>query len=112
MAALNKFQHNFLPKFSLVPSVHERNQITQIRVRICIPKTYLQEPVISQLISVYGLVVNITQALLGENTGGEGHFVLTLKGTIQQISSGLSYLEALNIKIEGKANVEGDSWHY
>ncbi|MBD2501224.1 NIL domain-containing protein [Anabaena azotica] len=112
MTALNKFNHNFPPKFSLVPSVHEKNQITQIRVRIHIPKNYLKEPVISQLISMYGLVVNITQALLGENTGGEGYFDLTLQGTIKQISSGLAYLEALDIKIEGKANVEGDSWHY
>ena len=112
MTALNNFQHKFPPRLSLVPSVHEKNQVTQIRVRIYIPKTYLKEPVISQLISMYGLVVNITQALLGENTDGEGHFDLTLQGTIKQISSGLAYLEALNIKIEGKANVEGDSWHY
>lgn len=112
MAALNKFNHNLPRKFSLVPSIYEKKQITQIRVRIYIPKTYLKEPVISQLISIYGLVVNITQALLGENTGGEGYFDLTLQGTIKQISSGLAYLEALDIKIEGKANVEGDSWHY
>jgi L-aspartate semialdehyde sulfurtransferase ferredoxin len=112
MTALNKFNHNFPPKFSLVPSIHEKTQITQIRVRIYIPKNYLKESVISHLISMYGLVVNITQALLGESTGGEGYFNLTLQGTIKQISSGLAYLEALDIKIEGKANVEGDSWHY
>jgi L-aspartate semialdehyde sulfurtransferase ferredoxin len=112
MAAINKFTPNFSPRLSLIPSVHEKNQITQIRVRIYIPKTYIKEPIISQLISMYGLVVNITQALLGENTGGEGNFDLTLQGTIKQISSGLAYLEALNIKIEGKGNVEGDSWHY
>ncbi|BCL38906.1 NIL domain-containing protein [Nostoc sp. MS1] len=112
MAVLNQFSHKFPPRLSVVPSIHEKKQITQTRVRIYIPKTYLKEPVISQLISMYGLVVNITQALLGDNTGGEGNFDLTLQGTIKQISSGLAYLEALNIKIEGKANVEGDSWHY
>ncbi|ABA20090.1 hypothetical protein Ava_0464 [Trichormus variabilis ATCC 29413] len=112
MAALNQFQFNFPTKLSLVPSIHEKKQVTQIRVRIYIPKNYLQEPVISQLISMYGLVVNITKALLGVNTGGAGYFDLTLRGTIKQISSGLAYLEALDIKIEGRANVEGDSWYY
>lgn len=111
MSSLNKFQPKHPARLSLVPSAYEKSQITQIRLHLHIPKSYIQEPVISQLISVHGLIVNITKAMLGSNTNGEGYFDLVLKGTITQISSGLAYLESLNIKIEGKPNTDGDGWY-
>jgi L-aspartate semialdehyde sulfurtransferase ferredoxin len=95
----------------MVVSVYENICVTQIRVRLLIPQYYRQEPVISQLISAYSLVVNITAAMLRENTSKEGCFDLELKGTPPQISSGLTYLESLNLKIVGKANTFGDGWH-
>jgi L-aspartate semialdehyde sulfurtransferase ferredoxin len=95
----------------MVLSIDENICVTQIRVRLLIPQYYYQEPVISQLISAHSLVVNITAAMLGENTGKEGCFDLELKGTLPQISSGLTYLESLNLKIVGKANAFGDGWH-
>jgi hypothetical protein len=40
------------------------HRLTQRSIRLCIPKHYYQEPVISQLVSHYRLTVNITAALL------------------------------------------------
>ncbi|MEH1844416.1 MAG: NIL domain-containing protein [Nostoc sp.] len=75
-----------------------------------VPKCYLQTPVISQLISAYGLVVNITKAMLQPNTDAEGCFDIELRATLPQICSGLAYLESLNLRIVGKSNADGDSW--
>ncbi|MBG1259414.1 NIL domain-containing protein [Nostoc commune] len=110
MAALNKHQTNSQTRLSLVSSVDKKSQITQIRLRIYIPKCYLQVPVISQLISAYGLVVNITKAMLQPNTDKEGYFDIELRGTEPQISRGLDYLESLNLRIVGKPNADGDGW--
>lgn len=110
MAALNNRQTNSQTRFSLISSVHAKSQVTKIRLRIHIPKCYLQAPVISQLISAYGLVVNITQALLQPNIDKEGCFDIELRGTVSQISSGLAYLESLNLRIVGKPNADGDGW--
>ncbi|MEH2273060.1 MAG: NIL domain-containing protein [Nostoc sp.] len=110
MAALNNRQTNSQTRLSLVSSVYEKSQVTQIRLRIHIPKSYLQVPVISQLISAYGLVVNITKAMLQPNTNGQGCFDIELRGTVPQICSGLAYLESLNLRIVGKPNAGGDSW--
>ncbi|MDZ8091813.1 MAG: NIL domain-containing protein [Nostoc sp. DedQUE05] len=110
MSALNNQKTNSQNRLSLLSSVSEKSQVTQIRLRIHIPKCYLQAPVISQLISTYGLVVNITKAVLQQNT--EGCFDIELRGTVPQISSGLAYLESLNLRIVGKPNADGDSWSY
>ncbi|MFH7029429.1 MAG: NIL domain-containing protein [Heteroscytonema crispum UTEX LB 1556] len=88
-----------------------KNNITQIRLRLYIPPHYHQEPVISRLISQSGLRINITGAMLGENTNWQGCFDLEICGTLPQISKGLAYLESLNMKIKGKPNAWGDSWN-
>ncbi|MEH2173119.1 NIL domain-containing protein [Nostoc sp.] len=110
MAALNNQKNNSQNRLSLVSSVSEKSQVTQIRLRIHIPKCYLQAPVISQLISTCGLVVNITKAMLQPNA--EGYFDIELRGTVPQIYRGLAYLESLNLRIVGKPNADGDSWFY
>ncbi|MDF5710316.1 MAG: NIL domain-containing protein [Nostoc sp. S4] len=69
------------------------------RIRVRIPKNYHQEPVISRLISDYGLIVNITAAILGANAIGDGWFDLELKGTQAQIHSGLTYLHDLELEV-------------
>jgi hypothetical protein len=97
----------FLPRF-----IHRGDSLTQIRLRVGIPKTYHQEPVISQLTANYGLLVNITGAMLGEDTSGQGWFDLELRGTPNQIQSGLAYLQELELKIWGRPNADGDGWHY
>jgi hypothetical protein len=69
----------------------------QIRVRI--PKNYHEEPVISRLVSDYGLVINIRAAILGANAIGDGWFDLDLQGTTNQIENALSYLQSLALEI-------------
>jgi ABC-type methionine transport system ATPase subunit len=75
------------------------NQLTHKRIRIRIPKDYHQEPVISRLVSDYGLIVNITAAMLGSNGIGDGWFDLDLQGTSAQIDSALTYINDLNLEI-------------
>ncbi|MEH2079673.1 MAG: hypothetical protein V7K89_06570 [Nostoc sp.] len=47
MAALINQKTNSQNRLLLVSSVYEKSQVTQIRLRIHIPKYYLQAPVIS-----------------------------------------------------------------
>ncbi len=72
---------------------------TQLRVRLRIPKKYQQEPIISNLITRYGLKVTITAALLGANGQEDGWFDLELDGTQAQIQSALIDLNDLDLEI-------------
>lgn len=96
---------------ALAPAITNHGDFTKTRIRLHIPPDYQQEPVISRLSSDYGLSVNITGAKLAATTQA-GIFELELRGTPQQIQTGLTYLRSLNVKVIGKPNAEGDSWHY
>ena len=111
MDNFNKHQLPLLTTPSLISPVRQKNNITQIRLRLHIPQRYQQEPVIYQLIYTHNLVVNISKAMLGKNTDGHGYFDLELQGTPLQICNGLTYLESLNLTIKGKPNTDGDSWY-
>ena len=104
-------RHAVDAKLGLISSVSDKSNATQIRIRIYIPQRYQQEPIISRLTSEYGLIVNITEAMLLPDNA-QGKFDLELKGTLSQICSGLTYLEKLQLKILGKPNAYGDSWGY
>ncbi|MEG4029409.1 MULTISPECIES: NIL domain-containing protein [unclassified Microcoleus] len=80
------------------------NRPTQTRIRIRIPKEYHQEPVISHLISEYGLTVNFNAALLGVKTLDDGWFDLELNGTSKQIETALIYLNDLDVEIWSNSN--------
>lgn len=95
----------------MVAPAFKSSNTTKMRLRLHIPRRYQQEPVISRLIAIHGLVVNITGAMLGKHTNGEGRFDLEIRGTVAQIRHGLAYLESLNLKIVGKPNADGDSWY-
>ncbi|MUH00121.1 ABC transporter [Scytonema sp. UIC 10036] len=75
------------------------NQLTHKRIRLRVPKEYHQEPVISRLVSNYGLTVNITAAMLGSNGVGDGWFDLDLQGSHEQIESALIYINDLDLEI-------------
>ncbi|HEY9629490.1 MAG TPA: NIL domain-containing protein [Coleofasciculaceae cyanobacterium] len=75
------------------------DRYTQLRVRLRIPKAYQQEPIISNLITRYGLKVNIAAALLGANGREDGWFDLELNGTQAQIQSALMDLNDLDLEI-------------
>jgi ABC-type methionine transport system ATPase subunit len=81
---------------------------THTRLRLCIPRQYSQEPIISRLITQHQLTVNITAALLSANAREAGWFDLELQGTNAQIRSALIYLNDLDLKIwEGNDFEEG-----
>jgi ABC-type methionine transport system ATPase subunit len=93
----------------MISSTNDNRHI-QHRIRVQIPKTYHQEPIISDLISRYGVTVNITAALLSANAKEDGWFDLELRGTIGQVQSALAYLNDLNLKTwHGDDNPE-DGW--
>ncbi len=86
------------------------HRLTQIRIRLRIPKDYHQEPVISRLISQHGVTVNIAAALLSANARDDGWFDLELKGTPQQISSALIYINDLDLEVWHDSSSQEDSW--
>jgi NIL domain len=74
-------------------------QTNRVRLQLCILKAYHEKPIISQLVSGYGLTVNITNALLSPNKEEDGWFDLDLWGRKNQIYSSLSYLENLGLPL-------------
>lgn len=89
-------------------SLDDDQRLAYTRIRIRIPKHYQQDPVISNLISRYGLTVNIAAALLGANAREDGWFDLELQGTVPQIQSALLYLNDLDLEIWYDS--EAESW--
>ncbi|MDF5713294.1 MAG: NIL domain-containing protein [Rhizonema sp. NSF051] len=83
------------------------NTLTNKRIRLRVPKEYHQEPVISRLVSDYGLTVNISAAILGSDAIGDGWFDLDLQGTSSQIDNALIYLNDLDLEIwdEGETDI-------
>ncbi|MBC6432360.1 NIL domain-containing protein [Nostoc sp. HG1] len=88
----NKWQEQFQQCISL-------GQTSRLRLQLCVLKSYYEEPVISELVSRYGLTVNITSATLQPNTEDDGWFDLDLWGRTKQLYSSLSYLEKLGLPI-------------
>lgn len=74
-------------------------QSNRVRLQLCILKTYYQKPVISELVSRYGLTVNITSASLNPNQESDGWFNLDLWGKPKQLFSSLNYLEELGLPL-------------
>lgn len=70
-----------------------------VYVRTRIPKEYQRQPIISRLISRYGLTVNIAAALLGSYSRNYGWFDLELLGSSQKVEAGLAYMQALNVEV-------------
>jgi len=88
----NQWQGQFQKWISL-------GQTNRLRLQLCVLKSYYQEPVISELVSGYGLTVNITSARLQPDTQDDGWFDLDLWGRTKQLYSSLSYLEKLGLPI-------------
>ncbi|MEH1941588.1 MAG: NIL domain-containing protein [Nostoc sp.] len=88
----NQWQEQFQQWISL-------GQTNRLRLQLCVLKSYYEEPVISELVSRYGLTVNITSAVLQPNTEDDGWFDLDLWGRTKQLYSSLSYLEKLGLPI-------------
>ncbi len=82
-------------------------RIAHTRIRIRIPKTLHQEPVISKLVSHHGLTVNIAAAILGNNANGDGWFDLDLQGTGDRIQNALTYLNELDLEMWQGPDTDG-----
>lgn len=82
----------------------------QTRIRLRIPKEYTDQPVISRLVSEYGLTVNIAAALLGPNARDDGWFDLELRGTSHQIQDALTYLNERKFEIWDESDSAEGNW--
>ncbi len=83
-------------------------RLTTTSITLRIGGDYHQEPVISSLISKFGLIVNINAAILGENAKDEGWFKLDLQGTPPQIQNALIYLYDLGLELWNEKNDDSD----
>ena len=79
------------------PNSEERNQSRKFQIRI--PKEYRDIPVISTLITEYGLTVNIAAAILPFASLEDGWFELELLGSPAQLKEGIRYLKDLHLGI-------------
>lgn len=91
---------------TVTTNADDRRQ-TSHRLRIRVPQEHQSDPVISELVSRFGLTVNISAALLGQGGRGDGWFDLELRGSCTCINQALDYLNDLGI--EGWSG-DDDGW--
>ncbi|ACC83712.1 NIL domain-containing protein [Nostoc punctiforme] len=70
-----------------------------VHSRILVPQKYNRQPVISRLVSRYGLTVNIKAASLASDSDSDGWFDLELSGNSQKLTNSLSYLQGLGVNL-------------
>lgn len=90
----------------VVPTNLDRRQVRS-RVRIRVPSTYRPEPVLSTVISRFGLTVNVLAALLGSNRDSDGWFDLELNGTADRIQNAMLYFNELDLEVWSDAELDG-----
>ncbi len=74
-------------------------KITPLKSLIKMPGNYYRQPVISRLVSRYGLTVNITAASLGHSRENDGWFEIEMSGNSEQLALSLSYLQQLGLDV-------------
>lgn len=85
--------------------------VQNLRITIKIPRDYQQDPILSELITKYGLKVNIFAAQLAGTGREDGWFDLGLSGHEFQITHALAYLSDQNVEIwNPKDQKDGDDW--
>jgi ABC-type methionine transport system ATPase subunit len=85
-------------------------EFIKTRIRVRIPKHYRQEPVISHLVSHYGLSINIVAALLGANAIDDGWFDLELTGTSEQLRNAQIYINDLDLEVLSESDSQEFCW--
>ncbi|MDZ8055437.1 MAG: NIL domain-containing protein [Aulosira sp. ZfuVER01] len=89
-----------LPTTLNTPAYNIRNsQSCRLRLQICILKDYYKQPIIFNLVSRYGITVNIIEASLPANQQDDGWFDLDLWGKPQQLFSSFNYLKKLQLPL-------------
>jgi hypothetical protein len=71
----------------------------QKTIRLQIPQSLHQVPIISTLISEYKLIVNIRGAILDQKAIGGGWFDLLLEGEDVNIEQSVLYLKDIGVEI-------------
>lgn len=107
---LNQNWHEYLlsSKFGQPTEIGNYNTI-RLKLKLGILKRYQRKPIISELVSNFGLTVNIVSALLSDNTCDDGLFDLEIWGELQQVYSSLMYLEKLGLSLLIDASSEFDN---
>ncbi|MBF2097064.1 MAG: NIL domain-containing protein [Gloeomargaritaceae cyanobacterium C42_A2020_066] len=95
------------PELTPPPVTGEPQRQTRVRVRI--PKNACEEPIISGLVSRYGLLVNIKGALLSPGHQEDGWFDLELQGAASQLQAGLAYLKEKGLDVWAEPQ-GGEDW--
>ncbi|MEH2335484.1 NIL domain-containing protein [Nostoc sp.] len=86
------------------------NRRTQTCIQIRIPKDLHEEPVISRLVSHYGVTIIIADAQVSTNVPQHSCFHLQLRGTVSQIESALTYLDELDLEVLHQSSPEENGW--
>jgi ABC-type methionine transport system ATPase subunit len=68
-------------------------------VRIKVPKTLHEIPIISNLVREYDLTINIRGAILDQKATDGGWFDLNLKGGVIQVEDAVNYLKTIGVEI-------------
>jgi hypothetical protein len=93
-----------------LPAAHrgQREKLPHIRrLQVKIPRSLQTEPVLSRLVSDYGLVVNFHGAWLGSNGREDGWFDLLLEGSKSDVEAGLAYLRQQGVEFWTEFPPEG-----
>jgi NIL domain len=104
-----KWDEYLLNYQSAQPSTETKyNNTIRLKLQLGILKRYQRKPIISELVSNFGLTVNITSALLHDKLA-DGFFELEIWGKLDQIHSSLTYLEKLGLSLLIDATPESDA---
>jgi ABC-type methionine transport system ATPase subunit len=88
----------------------QNQRLTSTSITLRIGGDYHQQPVISRLVSEFGLTVNINAAILGANSKDDGWFKLDLQGTPSQIQTALIYLHDLGLETWDQKSDIDEGW--
>jgi hypothetical protein len=80
-------------------SVPAEEGVQRSHIHVRVPKEACDVPIISGLVSGYGLVVNVRGGLLSPSREGDGWFDLEVQGTPTQIQNGLAYLRQQGLQV-------------
>ncbi|HIK03897.1 MAG TPA: NIL domain-containing protein [Trichormus sp. M33_DOE_039] len=96
-----KFSSAKIPAQTPVYQHHQDyiGQSHRLRLQLCILKDYYQTPVIFELVSRFGITVNIVAASLSANQQDDGWFDLDIWGKPQQLFACFNYLQELNLPL-------------
>lgn len=68
------------------------------RLKLKIPATLINEPIIYKMVNQFEIMPNIITARLDKES--EGEVLIEIKGTPENIEKGIEYLNNLNIQIQ------------